>query len=42
MAGTTRSRVSVFLNKFKRMGFIEDADSGLRVNDSLLGVLLRD
>jgi len=42
MAGTTRSRVGVFLNKFKRMGFIEDADSGLRVNDSLLGVLLRD
>jgi len=42
MAGITRSRASAFLSKFKRLGFIEDGTAGLRVNDSLLGVLLRD
>jgi CRP/FNR family transcriptional regulator, cyclic AMP receptor protein len=38
MVGTTRSRVSFFLNKFKKLGYI-DYDGGLEVNDSLRTVL---
>jgi CRP/FNR family cyclic AMP-dependent transcriptional regulator len=41
MVGTTRSRVNFFMNKFKRLGFIEYKD-GLKVNNSLLTVVLRD
>jgi CRP/FNR family cyclic AMP-dependent transcriptional regulator len=41
MIGTTRSRVNVFMNKFKKLGFIE-YDGGLKVNDSLLTVVLHD
>jgi CRP-like cAMP-binding protein len=41
MVGTTRSRVNFFMNKFKKMGFI-DYDGGLHVNDSLLSVVLHD
>ena len=41
--GTTRSRVNFFLNKFKQLGFIEyDGDTPLRINNSLLGVVLHD
>ena len=37
MIGTTRSRVNFFLNKFKKLGFIEyDGDSPLKINSSLL------
>jgi CRP-like cAMP-binding protein len=43
MTGTTRSRVNFFLNKFRRLGFIEyDGDLPLRVNSSLLSVVLHD
>jgi CRP-like cAMP-binding protein len=43
MVGTTRSRVNFFLNKFKRLGFIEyDGDVPLKVNNSLLSVVLHD
>jgi CRP/FNR family cyclic AMP-dependent transcriptional regulator len=43
MIGTTRSRVNFFLNKFKRLGFIEyDGDLPLKVNSSLLSVVLHD
>src|SRR4030095_4105381 len=36
MIGTTRSRVNFFLNKFKKLGFIEyDADLPVKVNSSL-------
>lgn len=42
MVGTTRSRVSVFMKKFKRLGFIEGAAAGIKVNDSLLSVVLHD
>jgi CRP-like cAMP-binding protein len=35
MIGTTRSRVNFFMNKFRRLGFI-DYDNGLRVHPSLL------
>jgi CRP/FNR family transcriptional regulator, cyclic AMP receptor protein len=39
MIGATRSRVNLFMNKFKRLGFI-DTDGGLRINLSLLSVVL--
>jgi CRP-like cAMP-binding protein len=43
MIGTTRSRVNFFLNKFKKLGFIEyDGDLPLKVNSSLLSVVLHD
>jgi CRP-like cAMP-binding protein len=43
MVGTTRSRVNFFLNKFKRLGFIEyDGEIPLKINDSLLSVVLHD
>jgi CRP/FNR family cyclic AMP-dependent transcriptional regulator len=43
MIGTTRSRVNFFLNKFKKLGFIEyDGDLPLKVNSSMLSVVLHD
>lgn len=43
MIGTTRSRVNFFLNKFKRLGFIEyDGELPLKINSSLLSVVLHD
>ena len=41
MVGTTRSRMSFFLNKFRRLGFI-DYNGGLQVHSSLLTVVLND
>jgi hypothetical protein len=41
MVGTTRTRVNFFMNKFKKLGFIE-YNGGLKVNNSLLSVVLRD
>ena len=41
MVGTTRSRVNFFMNKFRKLGFI-DYNGGLKVNNSLLSVVLRD
>ena len=41
IVGTTRSRVNFFMNKFKRLGFIEYKD-GLKVNSSLLTVVLHE
>jgi CRP-like cAMP-binding protein len=41
IVGTTRSRVNFFMNKFKRLGFIEYKD-GLKVDNSLLTVVLHD
>jgi CRP-like cAMP-binding protein len=41
MIGTTRSRVNVFLNKFKKQGFIH-TNGGLHINSSLLSVVLHD
>jgi CRP/FNR family cyclic AMP-dependent transcriptional regulator len=41
--GTTRSRVSFFMNRFRELGFIEyDAGTGVQVHSSLLGVVLHD
>lgn len=43
MIGTTRSRVSHFMNKFRKLGFIDYADQGsLTVNSGLLSVVLHD
>jgi hypothetical protein len=39
--GTTRARVSHFMNKFRTLGFIE-YNGGLEVNSSLLSVVLHD
>jgi CRP/FNR family cyclic AMP-dependent transcriptional regulator len=41
MVGTTRSRVNFFMNKFRKLGFI-DYNGGLKINNSLLSVVLRD
>jgi len=41
MIGTTRSRVNFFMNKFRKMGFIE-YNGGLHINTSLLSVVLHD
>ena len=41
MVGTTRSRVSFFLNKFRKLGFV-DYNGGLLVHSSLLNVVLHD
>jgi CRP/FNR family cyclic AMP-dependent transcriptional regulator len=41
MIGTTRSRVNLFMNKFRRLGFIE-YNGGLKVKSSLLSVVLHD
>ena len=41
MIGTTRSRVSFFMNKFRKLGFIQ-YNGGLRIHSSLLNVVLHD
>jgi len=45
MVGTTRSRVSFFMNRFRKLGFIHYAggvEGGLQVHSSLLNVVLND
>jgi CRP/FNR family transcriptional regulator, cyclic AMP receptor protein len=43
MIGTTRSRVSFFMNRFRNLGFVHyDGGSGLQVHSSLLSVVLHD
>jgi CRP/FNR family cyclic AMP-dependent transcriptional regulator len=45
MVGTTRSRVSFFMNRFRKLGFIDYAggsDGALRVHSSLLNIVLHD
>jgi CRP/FNR family transcriptional regulator, cyclic AMP receptor protein len=43
MVGTTRSRVSHFMNKFRKLGFVNYSESsGLTVHSSLLSVVLHD
>ncbi len=42
MIGTTRSRVSFFLNRFRELGFIDYNASGMNVNSSLVSVVLHD
>ena len=42
MVGTTRSRVSHFMNKFRGLGFIDYDDEGLTIHSGLLSVVLHD
>ena len=41
MVGTTRSRINFFMNKFRKLGFIE-YNGALKIHHSLLSVVLRD
>ena len=41
MVGTTRARVTVFMNKFRKLGFIE-YNGGLNINSCLLSIVLHD
>ena len=42
MIGTTRPRVNFFMNKFRKLGFIQYNKGGLHINSSLLSVVLHD
>src|ERR1700732_2093143 len=42
MIGTTRSRVSFFMNRFRKLGFLDYGESELKVHSSLLNVVLHD
>jgi CRP/FNR family cyclic AMP-dependent transcriptional regulator len=42
IVGTTRSRISFFMNRFRKLGFIEYDSRGLQVYSSLLSVVLND
>jgi CRP/FNR family cyclic AMP-dependent transcriptional regulator len=42
MIGTTRSRVSFFMNRFRKLGFVDYGDGGLQVHSSLLNIVLHD
>ncbi len=42
MVGTTSSRVNTYMNKFKRLGFVEESAAGLKINNALLNVVLHD
>jgi hypothetical protein len=41
MIGATRSRVNFFMNKFRKLGFIE-YNGGLKINSTLLSIVLHD
>ncbi len=41
MVGTTRSRVNFFMNKFRKLGFIQ-YNGEIQVNDSLLSIVLHE
>jgi CRP-like cAMP-binding protein len=41
IVGTTRSRVNVFMNRFRKLGFI-DYNGGLKIHSSLLNIVLHD
>jgi CRP-like cAMP-binding protein len=41
MIGTTRSRVNFFMNKFRKLGFI-DYNGGLKIDSSLISVVLHE
>jgi CRP-like cAMP-binding protein len=42
MVGTTRSRVSFFMNRFRKLGFVDYNSEGLQVHNSLIDVVLHD
>jgi CRP-like cAMP-binding protein len=41
IVGTTRARISFFMNKFRKLGFI-DYNGGLHVHSSLMNIILHD
>lgn len=42
MVGTTRSRINFFMNRFRKLGFVDYDSAGLKVHSSLLNVVLHD
>ena len=42
MVGTTRSRISFFMNRFRSMGFVDYDAGGIQVNSSLVSIVLHD
>jgi CRP/FNR family transcriptional regulator, cyclic AMP receptor protein len=42
MVGTTRSRVNFFMNRFRKLGFVDYDGSGMQVHSSLLSIVLHD
>jgi CRP-like cAMP-binding protein len=42
MIGTTRSRVSFFLNRFRELGYIDYSSTGMVINSSLVNIVLHD
>jgi CRP/FNR family cyclic AMP-dependent transcriptional regulator len=42
MVGTTRSRVNFFMNRFRKLGFVDYGEGGMQVHSSLLKVVLQD
>ena len=42
MIGTTRSRVSFFLNRFRDLGYIDYDCNGMHINSSLVNIVLHD
>ncbi|HXM95893.1 MAG TPA: Crp/Fnr family transcriptional regulator [Candidatus Dormibacteraeota bacterium] len=42
MIGTTRTRVNFFMNKFRKLGFIQYNNGGLQIHNSLLSVVLHE
>jgi|ERR1700723_3219212 len=42
MVGTTRSRINLFMNKFRTLGFIDYGPGALKVHSSLLTIILHD
>ena len=42
MVGTTRSRINVFMNKFRQLGLIDYGDGDIKVHRSLLNVIVHD
>ncbi|MGC2183440.1 MAG: helix-turn-helix domain-containing protein [Terriglobales bacterium] len=42
MIGTTRSRVSFFMNRFRQLGFVDYGKRGVQVHSSLLNIVLHD
>jgi CRP-like cAMP-binding protein len=42
MIGTTRSRVSFFLNRFRDLGYIDYSPAGMLINGSLIDIVLHD
>jgi CRP-like cAMP-binding protein len=42
MIGTTRSRVNLFMNKFKKLGFVHNEGGQLHIDSSLLNIVLHE